>query len=65
MKVLGTGARGVGWRDIETLFHPSGKPLIRLNGRAKIEAEKLGLKEIDVSLSHSRVYAIATAIGAT
>jgi holo-[acyl-carrier protein] synthase len=65
MKVLGTGARGVGWREIETLYHPSGKPVIRLNGRAKAEAGRLGIKEIDVSLSHSREYATATAIGST
>jgi len=65
MKALGTGARGVGWRDIETLYHSTGKPLIKLNGRAKDEAGKLGIKEIDVSLSHSREYAVATAIGST
>jgi len=63
MKVLGTGNRGVAWREIETLYHPSGKP--RLNGRAKAEASRLGIKEIDVSLSHSREYATATAIGVT
>jgi holo-[acyl-carrier protein] synthase len=65
MKVLGTGARGVAWRDIETLYHSSGKPLIRLHGGAKREAERLGIREIDVSLSHSRDYATATAIGCT
>ena len=65
MKLLGTGARGVAWREIETLYHPSGKPLIKLNGRAKKVAEKLGIKEIDVSLAHSRDYATATAIGTT
>jgi holo-[acyl-carrier protein] synthase len=64
MKVLGTGNRGVAWREIETLYHPSGKPLIKLNGRAKQQAEKMGIKEIDVSLSHSRDNAVATAIGA-
>jgi holo-[acyl-carrier protein] synthase len=63
MKVLGTGARGVGWRDIETLYHTSGKPLIRLNGRAQNVADRLGVREIDVSLSHSRDYAVAVAIG--
>lgn len=63
MKVLGTGARGVGWRDIETLFHPTGKPLVRLNGRAAVEARKLGIREIDVSLSHCKEYAVAIAIG--
>jgi holo-[acyl-carrier protein] synthase len=65
MKLLGTGNRGVAWREIETLYHPTGKPLIRLNGRARKVADKLGIKEIDVSLSHSRENAIATAIGTT
>ena len=65
MKVLGTGTRGVGWRDIETLYFPSGKPLIKLNGRAKKESDKLGIKEIDISLSHSKEYAVASAIGST
>jgi holo-[acyl-carrier protein] synthase len=65
MKMLGTGNRGVTWREIETLYHPTGKPLIRLNGRAKKIAGKLGIKEIDVSLAHSRDNATATAIGST
>ena len=65
MKLLGTGANGVGWRDIETLAYPGGKPLINLYGRAQSEANKLGITEITVSLSHSREYALATAIGST
>ena len=65
MKVLGTGARGVAWREIETLHHRSGKPYIQLHGRAQKEADRLGIKEIDISLSHSREYATATAIGTT
>jgi len=65
MKMLGTGNRGVAWREIETLYRSSGKPLIKLSGRAIKQANKLGIKEIDVSLSHSREYATATAIGAT
>jgi holo-[acyl-carrier protein] synthase len=63
MKVLGTGARGVAWREIETLHHPSGKPYVKLRDRAQLQAESLGLTEIDISLSHSREYATATAIG--
>jgi holo-[acyl-carrier protein] synthase len=65
MKVLGTGNRGVAWREIETLYHPSGKPYVILHDRALKEAEKLGIVEIDVSLSHSREYATAVAIGVT
>ena len=63
MKLLGTGVRGVSWKDIETLSHPSGKPLVNLYGGAQAEAEKLGMEEIAVSLSHSREYAIAMVTG--
>jgi len=55
----------VSWRDIETLHHPGGQPRLNLYGRAKNEAQKLGIKEIAVSLAHSREYAIATAVGAS
>ena len=65
MKVLGTGARGVAWREIEILHHHSGKPFITLHNRAKKQAESMGIREIDISLSHSREYATATAIGVT
>ncbi len=63
MKLLGTGIRGVGWREIETLPMAGGRPTIRLYGRAMSKAEELGLKEISVSLSHSKEYAIASAVG--
>ena len=59
MKALGTGVRGVGWKDIEVVRHQSGAPAIRLEGRAKTRAEALGVEEISVSLSHSREYAVA------
>lgn len=58
-KVLGTGLRGITWREIEVLGDARGKPLVRLYGRAKRRAEHLGLDEFAVSLSHSREYAIA------
>ncbi len=65
MKLLGTGWIGIGWKEIETLSHPSGKPLLNLYGRAQTEAKRLGLKEIAISLSHSREYAIAFVVGET
>ncbi len=65
MKLLGTGWRGVGWKEIETLHHPTGKPLVNLYGKAQTEAKKLRLKEIAISLSHSREYAIAMVTGET
>ena len=65
MKALGTGTKGVGWREIEVLSNPDGKPLVYLYGRARRKAEELGLGELAVSLSHSREYAVASVVGGT
>ncbi len=62
MKALGTGVRGVAWREIEVLPNRRGKPLLFLYGRAKERARALGLTGIDVSLSHSRDLAMATVV---
>ena len=59
MKALGTGIRGVGWKDIEVSRLESGAPSILLHGRAKNRAQRLGVREISVSMSHSRDYAVA------
>ena len=59
MKALGTGVRGVGWKDIETVRHESGAPSVLLHGRAKRRAQRLGIRDISLSLSHSREYAVA------
>jgi holo-[acyl-carrier protein] synthase len=63
VKALGTGMRGIGWKDIEILHEPSGKPLINLYRRAQEEACDLRLKDLAISLSHSREYAIAFVVG--
>ena len=63
MKTLGTGAKGVSWREIEILADAHGKPLVTLYGRAKSKAEELNLSEFSVSLSHTKQYAVAAAIG--
>jgi holo-[acyl-carrier protein] synthase len=63
MKALGTGVRGIGWREIEVLPMRGGKPLVFLHGRAKRRAEFLGLFDFAISLSHSRDFAIASVVG--
>lgn len=65
MKALGTGTRGVGWREIEILADRRGKPLVYLCGKARHRAEELGLSELAVSLSDSREYAVACVLGET
>ncbi|MCH8107023.1 MAG: holo-ACP synthase [Chloroflexi bacterium] len=62
MKALGTGVRGVGWKDIEVVRQESGAPSIELHGRAKQRAQRLGVQEVAVSLSHSRDYAVASVV---
>lgn len=63
MKLLGTGVRGVRWRDIEVVRGRGQAPSIRLHGTAVARAEKIGLTDIAVSLSHSREFAVASVVG--
>jgi holo-[acyl-carrier protein] synthase len=63
MKAVGTGARGLAWREIEVLPNHRGKPLVYLHGKAAERAEKIGIQGIDISLSHSRDLAIAMVVG--
>jgi len=64
MKALGTGAR-IDWKEIEILAHPNGQPFVRLSGKAQARAAGLGIAGFSISLSHSREYAVAVAIGET
>jgi holo-[acyl-carrier protein] synthase len=59
MKALGTGVRGVGWREIEILPDRRGKPLVYLHGRAKKRAEFLKMGQPEVSMTHSDLMALA------
>ncbi len=62
MKALGTGRRGVGWREVEVLSDRRGRPLLCLRGRAAARAAELGLGSFAVSLSHERTVAIAMVV---
>jgi holo-[acyl-carrier protein] synthase len=54
MKALGTGwQRGVRWLDFEVLNLPSGRPTLRLHGRAAEIAAELGVRSISLSLTHT------------
>ncbi len=55
--------RSIGLKEIEILSDASGKPNVRLYGRAQHQAEGIGLDGISISLSHCREYAVACAIG--
>ena len=60
MKALGTGwSRGVAWRDFEVVNLPSGRPTLRLHGKAAEIAKELGVSHIALSLTHTKDQALA------
>ncbi|MFC2038283.1 holo-ACP synthase [Chloroflexota bacterium] len=63
MKALGTGAIGISWREIEIATESTGKPLVRLYGKARQKADSIGLDELVISLSDTSEYAMASVIG--
>ena len=63
MKALGTGwSNGVRWRDIEVVRAASGKPSLKLEGKAGEVATKLGVKNIALTITHSGNLALAEVI---
>lgn len=54
--------RGVGWREIEVVRGPHGRPSIRLHGRAAAAVAACGELRIHTSLTHSDATAAAAAI---
>ena len=63
MKAIGTGWRqGVRWQDFEVANLPSGKPTLRFHGVAASFADKLGVKNVALSLTHTAEYGMAHVI---
>lgn len=63
LKALGTGwADGVEWTDIEVVSEASGKPTLRLHGLALERAATIGATGFVISLSHTRIHAVASVI---
>lgn len=61
-KALGTGIRDFKWLDIEIKVNNLGKPSIVFKGRALKRSQDLGVENINLSLSHSKDYAIAMVV---
>ena len=63
LKALGTGwSRGLGFRQIEVVRTPGGKPELKLSGAAADRAKTLGVTTIEVSLTHQPTMAGAVVI---
>ena len=62
-KVLGTGFRTFMPKDVEVLRDELGKPYVILHGNAGKVAEEKRIKRIEVSISDTREFAMAFAVG--
>jgi len=63
LKLVGTGWRGkIAWTDIEIINNAAGQPEVTLGGEVKKIADKLGIKHISVSITHTANFAIASAV---
>jgi holo-[acyl-carrier protein] synthase len=60
-KALGFGvAVNFAWREVEIAGRP--KPSVRLSGRLRERAERLGAGEVELSMTHSKELAAAVAV---
>jgi holo-[acyl-carrier protein] synthase len=63
LKLMGTGWRGkIAWTDIEIVNNPAGQPEVTLTGEVEKIANRLGIKRISVSITHTANFAIASAV---
>ena len=62
-KALGTGwRRGVHWKNFEVAHEISGKPVLRIHGRAAEIASQMGVRGVNVSITHDAGVAAAVVI---
>jgi holo-[acyl-carrier protein] synthase len=59
MKALGTGWRGLAFREITVRRGPSGKPVMQFHGRALERARQLKVLTAEVSITHTSETAAA------
>jgi holo-[acyl-carrier protein] synthase len=63
MKAIGTGwSYGVRWQDFEVANLPSGKPTLRFHGKAAQIADKLGVRNVSLSITHTAELGMAHVI---
>ena len=63
LKMLGTGWRGkIAWTDIEVLGNSLGQPIVTLSGEVKRIADRMDIKEVSLSISHTANFVMASAV---
>ena len=64
-KAIGTGIRNYNFKDIEILRDNQGKPFVNVANNLINIFEELKIKEVLISISHSKNYAVANAVAIT
>lgn len=63
MKALGTGwSRGVSWQDFQVVNERSGRPTLKLAGKASEIALANGIRQISLSMTHTATDGFAIVI---
>jgi holo-[acyl-carrier protein] synthase len=63
LKALGTGlSSSISWKDVGVENLPSGKPELKVTGRALELASERGVREMHLSLSHTSNHAAAVVV---
>ncbi len=66
LKLVGTGWRGqIAWTDVEVRNDALGRPEVFLSGEVQQIAERLGIKQITLSITHTADFAMASAVAVT
>lgn len=58
----GDGKTPIAWTDVEILNEKNGKPKVILRGNAKKLKQSRGITNVEVSLSHTKNYAVGNCI---
>jgi holo-[acyl-carrier protein] synthase len=63
LKAFGTGiSQRMRWTEVEVVNESNGRPRIELGGAVAEFADRHGLSDLDVSLSHTESLALAQAV---
>ncbi len=63
MKACGVGVGSTGWKTIEVKKMRSGAPMVVLHGTAQDLADRVGIKHMHITLTHTDMTAAAFVIG--
>jgi len=63
MKACGVGVGSTGWKTIEVKKMRSGAPMVALHGTAQDLADRVGIKHMHITLTHTDMTAAAFVVG--